>query len=578
MADPGAAHASLARTERPGLDARLPWLIGIVLALLVLAPLLRPSYVLSYDLVFVPHPAVNFRSLGLDGSVPRAVPGDFVVAVLGSVVPAWLVELAALVAVPVLAAVGAWRLSPATTLPGAAVSAVLYAWNPYVAERLAIGHWSLLLGYAMLPWLVRSGLRLVRGEVTAGWSLVAWTGACAAAAPTSAVLGTLLALGFVALSGAPLRGRLTLLTGLLLVNLPWLLPGALTASTTADAAAGVLSFAARADTPAGGVLSVLTSGGIWNALVASSNRSAWASVAISLGLLALAALGIRHVVRRWGLRGSTVVIAVSLLGLLIALASLTPPGRDLLTWLVRTLPGAGLLRDAQKWLAWWCLLVAAAAGPGAEVLLSRVAHLVRTPVLVGIALLPLVAMPSLAWGVGGQLRSADWPVDFAGAAAAVNRSTAPGAAVVLPWHAFRSWSWNHGRTTLDPWPRLLDRRVLVNDDLELRQRTVPGEDPLARRVSELIAADRLTPAALRGVGVRYVVLDRRTVGQDASSRALRDAGATTYDGPQVVVRDLGPVAADPAPRWWLLVPDGLALATLLAVVCVALRGATRRRR
>ena len=27
----------------------------------------------------------------------------------------------------------------------------LYVWNPYVAERLGIGHWPLLLAYGYLP-------------------------------------------------------------------------------------------------------------------------------------------------------------------------------------------------------------------------------------------------------------------------------------------------------------------------------------------------------------------------------------------------------------------------------------------
>ena len=35
----------------------------------------------------------------------------------------------------------------------AAVS--LAVWNPFVVERLWIGHWPVLLGCAVLPWLIR---------------------------------------------------------------------------------------------------------------------------------------------------------------------------------------------------------------------------------------------------------------------------------------------------------------------------------------------------------------------------------------------------------------------------------------
>src|SRR5262249_58781736 len=33
-----------------------------------------------------------------------------------------------------------------------------YAWNPFVAERLLIGQWALLLGYAGLPWALRAAI------------------------------------------------------------------------------------------------------------------------------------------------------------------------------------------------------------------------------------------------------------------------------------------------------------------------------------------------------------------------------------------------------------------------------------
>src|SRR6266700_8294456 len=51
-----------------------------------------------------------------------------------------------------------WVLARGTRPPALAALAagVCYAWNPFVAERLLIGQWALLLGYAGLPWVVRS--------------------------------------------------------------------------------------------------------------------------------------------------------------------------------------------------------------------------------------------------------------------------------------------------------------------------------------------------------------------------------------------------------------------------------------
>ena len=56
-------------------------------ALLILAPLLVPGYVLSYDMVFVPRPALTRELLGLGTSVARAVPSDLLVALSGRLLP-----------------------------------------------------------------------------------------------------------------------------------------------------------------------------------------------------------------------------------------------------------------------------------------------------------------------------------------------------------------------------------------------------------------------------------------------------------------------------------------------------------
>ncbi len=34
------------------------------------------------------------------------------------------------------------------------VAVTVYVWSPFVAERLVLGHWPVLVGYAVLPWVV----------------------------------------------------------------------------------------------------------------------------------------------------------------------------------------------------------------------------------------------------------------------------------------------------------------------------------------------------------------------------------------------------------------------------------------
>jgi len=78
-------------------------------------------------------------------------------------------------------------------------------WNPYVAERLLQGHWSLLVGYGCLPWVAATVLRMRTGggplwvEMCA---LAFWT-ALAGLTPTGLMLAATVALVATLAPGAP---------------------------------------------------------------------------------------------------------------------------------------------------------------------------------------------------------------------------------------------------------------------------------------------------------------------------------------------------------------------------------------
>ena len=83
-----------------------------------------------------------------------------------------------------LAGWGAARLAalvvPDAGLGGEFVAATVAVWNPYVAERLLQGHWSLLVGYGCLPWVAAAMLRLRGDGACAKRKQInqAWCGRC----------------------------------------------------------------------------------------------------------------------------------------------------------------------------------------------------------------------------------------------------------------------------------------------------------------------------------------------------------------------------------------------------------------
>ena len=171
---------------------------GGVLALLALGPLLGRGYVLTYDMVFVPRLAITRGLLGLDTAVARAVPADLLVALASRLVPADLVQKLVLAGVFVGAAAGAARLTPAAAPLPRAAAAVLYAWNPFVYERLVMGHWGLLVSYAALPWVAQAALDLRAGAEGATRRLILSLAVAAAGNPAGGLIATAVALGVTA--------------------------------------------------------------------------------------------------------------------------------------------------------------------------------------------------------------------------------------------------------------------------------------------------------------------------------------------------------------------------------------------
>src|SRR5208283_5598569 len=121
-------------------------------------------------------------------------------------------------------------------------AAVFYGWNPYVAERLIIGQWALLLGYAGLPWVLRTVLRLEEGSPRRAMARLAL-------ALLPAVVGGFAAMAITALMVVPVavctfkpRTVAVSLAALAVGSLPWLVPSVL--HTVYADPGGVAAFAA----------------------------------------------------------------------------------------------------------------------------------------------------------------------------------------------------------------------------------------------------------------------------------------------------------------------------------------------
>jgi hypothetical protein len=236
-----------------------------------------------------------------------------------------------------------------------------------------------------------------------------------------------------------------------------------------------------------------------------------------------------------------------------------------------------VLRDAQKLLAPWVAVASAGAGVLVRDLLRLRA--VGPALAVLVAALPIALLPSLAWGVGGRVTAVEVPADLRSAATLLSEQR-PSTVGLLPRSPDRRYRWNGARVSLTLVPRMVDQEVVFDDSLPLASGVVPGEDPVARRVSARIAAGSTPMQALGDEGVRWVVVEKQTGLPDPLiDGGLPPTARVIRDGPSVSIVELpdpgrGRADGSATSAWGWAVT---CVTWTLAVLCVV-AGTLRRRR
>ncbi|GAA2061721.1 hypothetical protein [Williamsia deligens] len=501
------------------------WAASGALSALIVAPLWSGGYLLYRDAVSTPRGHVTDTALGLGDLPARAVPQDWAVAVLSHVVDGGLVVVALTTLALVLTGAGAGRLAqrllPAAGTPGAIAAVAVAVWNPFVAERLLQGQWSLLLGLGALSWIALACLDCRETGGVASWLRLAGWCAAAALTPTGGLMAAVLVVAVVVVPTVArrrIRPTASAAAAVAVANLPWVTASILAgASTTSDPGA-VAVFAARGEPGLGTLGSLAGLAGIWNAdAVPGSRTIGWAGVATAC-LLLVVAVGIPVLWRR---RRTPLIVELSVVAVvtlvLCALAA-TGPGRSALGGVVDVVPGAGLLRDTGKFVALAVPVYAVAAAAAVQL----VGRWIPRGAAAGVAVLLVVApLPDLAWGVGGAVRTVDYPQDWRVVAEEIPAGS--GDVVTVPAGTNRRYAFTGGAVSLDPAARLLRVPVLAGGSLIVDGRTVDAPDPGSRAaLADRVVADGGTAADLARLGVGWVLVEE-------PAQAAR-CGAVTVSG------------------------------------------------
>lgn len=494
-----------ATESRTGVRWRLSWCVVLTVVVLwpfavaVVAGWDRDTALLLRDLSVPGSMALNDLATGADG-LARAVPQDAVLAFLSPVLPPTVVVGLLMCA---CGAAGAWGATVLAQRFGAgrvgqALASFLVVWNPYVAERLLQGHWSVVAAGMLLPLV--AWLSLERRRV---WLVVAL--AVCALTPTGLILAVVTA---VVASGWRLFSLVPVVAGAAL-SLPWVIPSLGDASATLTDAAGASLFAARAEPWVGTLGALAGLGGIWNADAVPVYRLPVAGALLAVVAVAVATVLCRRGEWSGGLRRLSVLAVTAVL---VPALLATGPGVTLLGEVLEILPGAGLLRDTQKFVV--------LALPALVILLARV----DVPV-------PRVASaaPVLAAGFLAFLQVPALPVDLSdlrpttldrGYADAVDSVEDAGAGRTLLWPP-GNYRIIDGRPALDPLLKTLPGSPVDPGYLVVDGRIVDGDPDTVRLLSGLAAGDD----GLAEAGVDLVLVET-----DATEDAGVSVPAVLTDG------------------------------------------------
>lgn len=497
------------------------WPYVLVTAAIML-PLLMPGYILTLDAVFTPRiPA------------PDSLSSDYLwrwlLHILNVAVPSQVIEKAIFVSIPLLAGVGMHRLldwlrsrlgNSAKTFawqPALYAGGLLYAVNPFAYDRFMAGQYGVLLGYALLPFIVRPLLEFVE-EPTRRRAVQAALLAVLISIVSLPTIGevALLTACIVATAAWQHRKHATILRayakymaiGLLLFCVMsgyWLVPALLGKGATASQIATFTSAHAAAFVATGGnvtsrFVAALRLQGFWAEphhlfMLPQDHTPAWGT--IRLFIWAGVIIG---AVMYWR-RAKRLAATFTLAGLASALIA---------AGVCSNLLAHVGYREPQKFVGTLALVFAVFAASGTARLFAWARNRSETQYVLaaGAAIfLILLWTSTMYWGFAAQLRPRQYPKDWATANNYLNAHSGEYNTVFLPWHQYMSFDFA-GRVIAVPARHYFDRPVIVSDDPELGA-IMPPKDALATRIGEAIkpAGDtRHLQARLHAANVRYVLL------------------------------------------------------------------------
>jgi hypothetical protein len=158
-----------------------------------------------------------------------------------------------------------------------------------------------------------------------------------------------------------------------------------------------------------------------------------------------------------------------------------------------TVPGFGVMREAQKWSG----LVSLAVAVGIGLFAAALVRAELPPVAWIAAALPIALAPTLAWGLSNRLEVSRYPMAWERLEPEVAR--VDGDVIVLPWEQYVLPGFTGNRTVEQPAPSYFGSSIVVSRDP--RVEGLPSDTGRRARISDALRDARADADAARPLGL-----------------------------------------------------------------------------
>ncbi len=450
---------------------------------LVLGPMLLPGYILTLDLVWVPHMPLLWNTDAYNNTYPTMAFFHY----LSFIFPGWVGEKILLMGIFFSLFYIPLRFLPWVEGTYARLFAAgLYALNPFVYARMLAGQWLVLLGYALLPLMLYLLLRFLEKASTRRAVALALTFVMLGLFSIHYVfLGAIVALawvrdyiartlwhhynqGGVKIRDIPkhpellqfIRSSIYVVLVFLALSSFWLLPS-LVRRAPLEARFDTTHFevfAAASNATVPVLLNLAVLGGYWGEGTVWGLYFLWPQLTpvfwVAAGVAGVLILvGIWYALWRRDLRRHAyLLVVVGVCAYIAALGAADTPFKVINSFLYTHLPLWNGLRDSHKIAGILAFVYVVFAGLGAGFALDRLKTRLAKRCFACVLGAVLLALGMFEWGgFHRQLQSVWYPNDWTTIQSILDQ-TSGGKVLILPWHGYLSLDFDNHLVVSNPTP------------------------------------------------------------------------------------------------------------------------------